>query len=431
MSRDAEASRARYEARLLSASVGPDQLPSVPSLSAELAELIGRSLTTMDTQKAACAGTLALGLLFASGCGAHRAPQLQTTGSETTARSEAAVGDVMSTRDRTTLAALTRTRAADKATDGYRIGADDLLDVRIPDLTDPQALVGARLAPSPGAGQTVQAAPAFQQGLRVSASGDINVQSLGLVHAAGLTPTQLEAEIARRLVASGILRAPQVSVQVAEYRSGVVAVIGSVERPGLYPVTRPHATIADLLWAAGGPSKEAGRVVEFVAGGGPRGGAPIRIDLDVLQHPEASGSAPGVECEGVQCTDLRFNAEVRPGDTISVGAAGSVTVDGWVDKPGAYPVTRGLTLAGVVAAAGGHLFPADRTKTTVRRVSAAGETVSFDVDLAAVASGEVADVPITDGDVVHVPAAPERLVPWSVWSVAREMVHVGGSVLLF
>ncbi len=337
----------------------------------------------------------------------------------------------MSTRDRDTLATLTTARAAEKAIDGYRIGADDLLDIRIPDLTDPQALVGTRLGQATGAGQTVAPAPAFQQGLRVNAAGDINVQSLGLVRATGLTPTQLEAELARRLVASGILRAPQVSVQVAEYRSGVVAVIGSVERPGLYPVTRPHATIADLLWAAGGPSKDAGRVVEFVAGGGPRGGTPIRIDLEVLQHPEVGGSASGAECQGVQCTDLRFHAEVRPGDTISVGAAGSVTVDGWVDKPGAYPVTRGLTLAGVIAAAGGHLFPADRTKTTVRRVSTSGETVAFDVDLAAVASGRIADVPITDGDVVHVPASPERLVPWGVWSVAREMVHVGGSVLLF
>src|SRR5438094_411681 len=29
----------------------------------------------------------------------------------------------------------------------------------------------------------------------------------------------------------------------------VAAVVGSVERPGLYPLTRPGATIADLLWA--------------------------------------------------------------------------------------------------------------------------------------------------------------------------------------
>lgn len=337
----------------------------------------------------------------------------------------------MTNRDRDALAALTTVRAAEKAADGYVIGADDLLDVRIPDLTDPQAMVGARLAPSASAGTTIAAAPAFQQGLRVSAAGDINVQSLGIVHAKGLTPTALEAELARRLIAAGILRAPQVSVQIAEYRSGVVAVIGSVERPGLYPVTRPHATIADLLWAAGGPSKDAGRVVEFVAGDGPRGGAPIRVDLEVLQHPESHGSGSGAACQGAQCTDLRFNAEVRPGDTISVGAAGSVTVDGWVDKPGAYPITRGLTLGGVIAAAGGHLFPADRTRTTVRRVAASGETLSFDVDLDAVSAGRSADVPITDGDVVHVPAAPERLAPWALWTVAREMVHVGGSVLLF
>ena len=209
------------------------------------------------------------------------------------------------------------------------------------------------------------------------------------------------------------------------------AVIGSVERPGLYPLTRPRATIADLLWAAGGPSKEAGRVVEFVAGDGPRAGTPMVVDLEVLLHPEARRSATGAACRTPECTDLRFNAQVHPGDMISVAQAGSVTVDGWVDKPGAYPVTRGLTLAGAVAAAGGKLFPADRSRTTVRRVTSSGETVSIEVDLAAVSAGEASDVPITDGDVVHVPSDVKRLVPWGLWSVAREMVHVGGSVLLF
>jgi protein involved in polysaccharide export with SLBB domain len=381
----------------------------------------------MQTKLVAHVGGASLALLMFSACGPHRPAHFE--GSNGT--SEAA-GAVMSTRDRDALQKLTAARAAEKPTDGYRIGPDDLLDVRIPDLTDPQAMVSARLGQTSGTGQQpIGGAPAFQQGLRVSATGEINVQSLGLVKAAGLTPTELEAELARRLLASGILRAPQPSVQVAEHRSGVVAVIGSVERPGLYPVTRPRATLADMLWAAGGPAKDAGRVVEFVAAGGPRGGAPIRVDLEVLLHPEATRSASSAECRGVQCTDLRFNAEVRPGDTISMGAAGTVTVDGWVEKPGAYPVTRGLTVAGVIAAAGGHLFPADRTKTSIRRVGAAGETRSFDVDLAAVASGSADDVPITDGDVIHVPPDPTRLVPWGVWTVAREMVHVGGSVLLF
>jgi protein involved in polysaccharide export with SLBB domain len=372
---------------------------------------------------------LALGLCLVAGCGLHRGPQPDGKAGMTPA-----AGSVMSTSDREALMTVATSRAAEAPTDGYRIGPDDLLDVRIPDLTEPQAMVGAR----PTSGQPVAGAPTFQQGLRVSAAGDINVQTLGLVRVAGLTPTAAEAEIARRLVASGILRAPQVSVQVAEYRSGVVAVIGSVERPGLYPVTRPHATIADLLWAAGGPSKEAGRVVEFVGDGGTQAGPPIRIDLEALMRPEARGSAPAATCRPPQCsapsvhsTKVPFDSEVRPGDVITVRAAGSVTVDGWVDKPGSYPITRGLTLGGVIAAAGGPLFPADRSRTSVRRVTASGEEVSFDVDLAAVSAGSAMDMPITDGDVVHVPAAPERLVPWSVWTVAREMVHVGGSVLLF
>src|SRR5206468_614248 len=248
-----------------------------------------------------------------------------------------------------------------------------------------------------------------------------------LVRAEGFTPTELEAEIARRLVEAGILRAPQVSVQVAEYRSRVVAVVGSVERPGPYPLTRPRATLADLIWAAGGPTKEAGRVVEFAPAArtapsslqeGAQASAPIRIDLEVLLHA-TTDHAGGL------------NPCVRPGDIITVGPAGSVLVDGWVQKPGSYPVTRGLTLSGAVAAAGGDLFPADRSHTTVKRVLGPGEERSFAVDLQAVAEGRAADVPITDGDVVRVPASTLRVIPWGVYSVATALVRVGGSVPLF
>jgi protein involved in polysaccharide export with SLBB domain len=102
-----------------------------------------------------------------------------------------------------------------------------------------------------------------------------------------------------------------------------------------------------------------------------------------------------------------------------------------VDKPGAYPVTHGLTIAGAVAAAGGHLFAADRHAVSVTRTVGPGEQRQFIVDLEAVADGRAADVPITGGDVVHLPASTARVIPWGLWSVAREMVHVGGNVLLF
>jgi protein involved in polysaccharide export with SLBB domain len=116
---------------------------------------------------------------------------------------------------------------------------------------------------------------------------------------------------------------------------------------------------------------------------------------------------------------------------INVAPAGSVLVDGWVDKPGSYPITRGLTVRGALAAAGGHVFAADQRRVSVKRVLPAGEDRSFTVDLEAIAKGMQPDVPVTDGDVIRLPASYARLVPYSVWTVAKEMVHIGGSVPLF
>ena len=362
---------------------------------------------------------------FGSGC----APGAKPAANAARAQAAPAVpaGDLMSSQDRTRLEALATARAKGASDEGYRIGPDDLLDIRIPDVLDGQGAgpVGRQAPGTPGPA-TVAAAPA-SQGLRVNDRGDVTLPFIGSVHAEGLTTTELEAEIARRLVKEGILRQPRVSVQIVEYRSRVVAVIGSVERPGLYPLTRPRATLADMIWAAGGPAKEAGRVVEFApapdsAPSAPEGAAqvsaPIRVDVELLLH------APLDHGQGI-------NARVRPGDVITVSPAGSVLVDGWVQKPGSYPVTRGLTLSGAIAAAGGDMFASDRHHAAVKRTLGPGEERSFTVDLDAVREGRTADVPITDGDVVRVPASTIRVIPWGAYSVIKDLVRVGGSVPLF
>ncbi len=374
--------------------------------------------------------TVAAVAVVGAGCGAHRptAPQgtLSAPGSTSASApgsTSAGIGDVMSSRDRAGLESLALRRGTSPASDGYRVGSDDLLDVRIPDLLDAQPLTGAaRGASGSTSGPSpVAAAPAFQDGLRVNGAGDVTVPLIGRVHVAGHTTTEIERDLARRLVAAGILRNPQVSVQVAEYRARVVAVVGSVERPGLYPVTRPGMTVAEVIWAAGGPSKDAGRFVELApaaADGARSTDPPVRLDLQVLQHAIGTDAA-------------HVNPRVVAGDVISVPAAGSVLVEGWVDKPGSYTVTRGLTASGAVVAAGGVLFAADRQAVVVRRVLAPGEERSFTIDLTAIAEGHAADLALADGDVISVGAAPGRVVPWAMWTIAREMVHVGGNVLLF
>jgi polysaccharide biosynthesis/export protein len=263
----------------------------------------------------------------------------------------------------------------------------------------------------------------------------IAIPLVGDVRAAGLTARELEEEISRRIVAADLLRTPQVSVQIAEYRSRVVAVVGSVERPGSYPLTRSDATVGDLIWAAGGPTRDAGRIVEFVPANdaqpmpvaaaapehvatAPRSDGPaIRLDLDYLLRARTEGRSVG--------------PPVRPGDVISVSPAGSVLIDGWVAKPGSYPVTRGLTLSGAVAAAGGSLFAADRGNVTVQRVRGTADRQLFTADLDAISRGDASDPPISDGDVIRLSADTARVVPWGAWVATRELLHVGGSVPLF
>src|SRR5262249_57134836 len=86
---------------------------------------------------------------------------------------------------------------------------------------------------------------------------------------------------------------------------------------------------------------------------------------------------------------------------------------------------------GAGAAAGGQRSAAARRHTTVLRSLGPGDERSFEVDLQAVADGRTPDIPITDGDVIRLPLSAVRIVPWGLWVVAREMIHIGGSVVLF
>src|SRR2546430_6932308 len=143
-----------------------------------------------------------------------------------------------------------------------------------------------------------------------------------------------------------------------------------------------------MIWAAGGPAKEAGRVVEFApaadsapsrAADAAPASAPIRVDVELLLH------APVDHGQGI-------NARVRPGDVITVSPAGSVLVDGWVQKPGSYPVTRGLTLSGAIAAAGGDPFPARRHPATAEPAPGPRPGHCFTGDPQALAAGPSADL---------------------------------------
>jgi polysaccharide export outer membrane protein len=84
---------------------------------------------------------------------------------------------------------------------------------------------------------------------RVNARGDIALPLVGNVHAAGLTPDQLEDATKELLTRSKLYKSPSVTVEVINYRP--VFVLGEVTHPGQYPY-QPGMTVLTAVAVAGG-----------------------------------------------------------------------------------------------------------------------------------------------------------------------------------
>src|SRR6185437_2456149 len=93
--------------------------------------------------------------------------------------------------------------------------------------------------------------------------------------------------------------------------------------------------------------------------------------------------------------------QVRPGDVIMVPGGGQVLVEGWVEKPGAYKVSPGITVAGVIAEAGGPSFPADVSTVRIIRADKNGSRNIIAVDLEKIKRGESTDIALNSGDIVE------------------------------
>ncbi|HEY5278446.1 MAG TPA: polysaccharide biosynthesis/export family protein [Pseudolabrys sp.] len=94
----------------------------------------------------------------------------------------------------------------------------------------------------------------------VDGGGYVSVPLAGRIHAAGLTPSELERTITKQLKGS-ILTDPHVNVQVATY--GPIYIRGEVKQPGQFAYA-PGLTIGDAVALAGGYTYRADESVAYV-----------------------------------------------------------------------------------------------------------------------------------------------------------------------
>jgi len=185
--------------------------------------------------------------------------------------------------------------------------------------------------------------PTLGGSVRVDSDGTVPFQYLQRVKAADLTILQI-AESIRKGLADGYVRNPQVSVEVEQYHSQNVYVLGEVKAAGKYPVSG-NATLLDVLTQAGSTTPTAGHWV-------------------LINHARPGGATGPVTIDDKGAADLRINMKdiqsgkaqnimIQDNDTIFVPKAEMIYVNGNVRAPGAFPFDEGLTVYQAVALAGG------------------------------------------------------------------------------
>ncbi len=83
----------------------------------------------------------------------------------------------------------------------------------------------------------------------VDSDGSITFPLLGRIQVAGKTTREIEEHITKLLDAD-FLRKPQVSVEIATYRSRSIFVLGEVRNPGRYTINGPQ-TLLEVIAHAG------------------------------------------------------------------------------------------------------------------------------------------------------------------------------------
>jgi polysaccharide export outer membrane protein len=215
--------------------------------------------------------------------------------------------------------------------------------------------------------------PALSGAFRVDADGSITYPLIGRVDVGGKTVREVEEHLTK-LLGDGFLRRPQVSVEIAEYRSRSIFVIGEVRSPGKYAI-EGEVTLLEVLANAGSVTPTAGNEVLVRRMTDGRAGANPAL-------PQAEGS---VEVLKVDLEDLRtgragLSLLLQDGDTIIVQPAPRFYISGFVRNPGNYVLQPRMTVQQAIAVAGGLTERGSDRGIKIQRTEN-GKTVERDAQL--------------------------------------------------
>jgi polysaccharide export outer membrane protein len=232
---------------------------------------------------------------------------------------------------------------------------------------------------------TVYDEPTMSGTYRVDTDGSFQYPMLGRVAASGMRVRDIEQMLKTKLE-DGYIRRAQVTVDVDQFRSRSVFIVGEVRSPGKYPMTGQMSLI-EALAAAGSTTPTASSEVLILRPRDPASAQPLTPD-QVDQT-----NVKRINLGDLQLGRLSENVSLMEGDTIFVPKAEKFFVTGQVRNPGAYTFERGLTVLQAISLAGGLTDKGSNRRIKVIR-TVKGKKGQQNIDLAdAIQPGDTLLVP--------------------------------------
>jgi len=257
----------------------------------------------------------------------------------------------------------------------------------------PEGFENLTLSPGYLLDMNIYNVPEMSAQLRIDAQGFATVPLIGPVHIEGDTVPEAQKAIAAMLVEKEILKDPQVTLNILEFSSRNISVLGEVQSPGRIELLAP-APLDKVLALAGGETIEAGNDIE-------------------IEHPSSNGELNSRHVEYAQGKDsaaLRTTL-VEPGDTVLVHRAGIIYVLGAVNRPGGYLMVNGgsLSVIEALALAGGTTLQASTRWAVVVRKQGSGVT-QFKVPLSRIEIGQALPPQLQLDDALYIPVSTWKAV---------------------
>ena len=232
---------------------------------------------------------------------------------------------------------------------------------------------------------------ALSNNYTVDSDGSITFPLIGRVQVSGLTTRQIEERLTKML-AGDYIRNPQVSVEIATFRSRSIFVLGEVRNPGRYSIQGPQ-TLLEVIAHAGSTTPAAGDTIIVQRY---KDGIANAITA-ALPDDDRTAEVMRVSLEDLRQGRLNANLLLQDSDTIIVPPADRFYVQGFVKQPGSYVLRPGMTVRQAIAEAGGV-----SERGSSRRIKIVRKVKDKEVELDA----EMSDL-VRPGDTIRV---PQRLI---------------------